>query len=172
MNIDLEMMELIEELESAINNATSIPFSHKSGIDKEEVLNIIADIKVIIPEEMKQAAWINKERQKILNNANQDAELLIEQATKEANNIVEKATKESEDMKKNSEEIIKSYIDSDGLVLEAEEKAKAIVERAEYTAREIKIGSIRYADDVLEGLQYNIQNIIQEIEVNRRELSE
>lgn len=172
MTIDLEIMELLEELESAINNATSIPFSHKSGIDKEEVLNIISDIKVIIPEEIKQAVWINKERQKILNNANQDAELLIEQATKEATQIIEKATKESEEMKKNSEDIIKSYIDSDGIVLEAEGKAKAIIEKAEYMAREIKIGSIRYADDVLEGLQYNIQGIMQEIEANRRELSE
>lgn len=172
MTIDLEIMELLEELESALNNASSIPFSHKSGIDKEEVLNIVADIKAIIPEEIKQAAWINKERQKILNNANQDAELLIEQATKEANQIVEKAAKEAEEMKKNSEEIIKSYIDSDGIVLEAEEKARSIIEKAEYTAREIKIGSIRYADDVLEGLQYNMQGIMQEIETNRRELSE
>lgn len=172
MNVDLEIMELLEELESAINNAATRPFSNKSTIDKEELLNIISDIKVIIPEEIKQAVWINKERQKILNNANQDAELLIEQATKEANQIVERATKEAEEMKKNSEEIIKSYIDSDSIVLEAEEKAKSIVEKAEFTAREIKIGSIRYADDVLEGLQYNIQGIMQEIENNRRELSE
>ena len=168
MNIDLELMELIEELENSINNASSIPFSHKSGIDKEEVLSIIADIKTILPEEVKQAVWINKERQKILSNANQDAELLIEQANK----IIEKAMKETEDMKKNSEDIIKSYIDSDGLVVEAEEKAKTIIEKAEYTAREIKIGSIRYADDVLEGLQYNLQNIMDEIAINRRELSE
>lgn len=172
MNIDLEIMELLEELESAINNASSIPFSHKSGIDKEEVLSIISDIKVILPEEVKQAVWINKERQKILNNANQDAEILVEQAKKEASQIIEKASKESEDMKKNSEEIIKSYIDSDGLVLEAEEKAKSIVEKAEYTAKEIKLGSIRYADDVLEGLQYNLQSIIDEISINRSELSE
>ncbi|MBC6003953.1 Uncharacterised protein [uncultured Clostridium sp.] len=172
MNIDLEIMELLEELESTINNASSIPFSHKSGIDKEEVLNIIADIKAILPEEVKQAVWINKERQKILNNANQDAEILIEQATKEAEQIIEKAMKETEDMKKNSEDIIKSYIDSDGLVVEAEEKAKAIIEKADYTAREIKLGSIRYADDVLEGLQYNLQNIMDEISTNRRELSE
>lgn len=172
MNIDLEIMELLQELESTINNASSIPFSHKAGIDKEEVLNIIEDIKSILPEEVKQAVWINKERHKILNNANQDAELLIEQAKKEANQIIEKAVKETDDMKKNSEEIIKSYIDSDGLVVEAEEKAKSIVEKAEYTAREIKLGSIRYADDVLEGLQYNLQNMMDEIAVNRKELSE
>ena len=38
MNIDLEIMDLFEELECIISNASSIPFSHKSGIDKEEVL--------------------------------------------------------------------------------------------------------------------------------------
>ena len=172
MNIELEIMELIEELESTINNASSIPFSHKSGIDKEEVLSIIADIKIILPEEVKQAVWINKERQKILNNANQDAEILIEQAKKEADKLIEKANKEIEDMKKNSEEMIKSYMDSDELVVKAEERAKTIIEKAENTAREIKLGSIRYADDVLEELQYNLQGIMNEIETNRSELSE
>ena len=60
----------------------------------------------------------------------------------------------------------------DGPVVKAEEKAKVIIEKADYMAREIKLGSIRYADDVLEGLQYNLQNIMDEISTNRRELSE
>ena len=59
MYVDLEMMELFEELEAMIKNASSIPFSHKSGIDKEEVLGIIGEIKAMIPEEVKQASWIN-----------------------------------------------------------------------------------------------------------------
>ena len=36
MYVDLEVMDRFEELECIISNASSIPFSHKSGIDKEE----------------------------------------------------------------------------------------------------------------------------------------
>ena len=45
MYVDLEVMDRFEELECIISNASSIPFSHKSGIDKEEVLELINNIK-------------------------------------------------------------------------------------------------------------------------------
>ena len=44
MYVDLEVMDKFEELECIISNASSIPFSHKSGIDKEEVLELINNI--------------------------------------------------------------------------------------------------------------------------------
>ena len=45
MYVDLEVMDRFEELECIISNASSIPFSHKSGIDKEEVLELINSSK-------------------------------------------------------------------------------------------------------------------------------
>ena len=45
MYVDLEVMDRFEELECIISNASSIPFSHKSGIDKEEVLEVINNTK-------------------------------------------------------------------------------------------------------------------------------
>ena len=45
MHVDLEIMDRFEELECTIKHASSIPFSHKSGIDKEEVLELINNIK-------------------------------------------------------------------------------------------------------------------------------
>ena len=53
MYVDLEVMDRFEELECIISNASSIPFSHKSGIDKEEVLELINNIKASLPEELK-----------------------------------------------------------------------------------------------------------------------
>ena len=48
MYVDLEVMDRFEELECIISNASSIPFSHKSGIDKEEVLELINNILNIL----------------------------------------------------------------------------------------------------------------------------
>ena len=95
MYVDLEVMDRFEELECIISNASSIPFSHKSGIDKEEVLELINNIKASLPEELKQAHWVNQERHKIINDSKQEALEIVEQAKKEAERIeVQKAQEE------------------------------------------------------------------------------
>lgn len=171
MFVDLEMMELFEELESMIKNASSIPFSQKSGIDKEEVLSIISEIKAIIPEEVKQADWINKERHKLINDAKQEAAQLVEQANKEAENIREEYNKSIEELKKKSDDMVKEYVESSGPVALAEEKAREIIKKAENFATEIKIGSIEYAENVLTTVEYNLKDILQEVARDKAELN-
>ncbi|MGL6105355.1 hypothetical protein [Romboutsia sp.] len=171
MYVDLEIMELFEELESIVKNASSIPFTHKSGIDKNEVLGIINEIKAIIPEEVKQASWINKERNKIINDSKKEAEEIREQAKREAEIIKSENKNQMEEIKKNSEEILQAYVEASEPVAKADEKAKGIVSRAENVAREIKLGSIEYAEDVLSSVEYTLKNLLQEVERDRKELN-
>ena len=75
MKIDLEIMDLFQELEEIIENAPLKGLTRKSiSLDKEEVLNIISDIKSLMPEEVNQAIWINRERQRIITEAKAEAE--------------------------------------------------------------------------------------------------
>lgn len=172
MKVDLEMIELFEELESIIKNASSLPFSsHKCSVEREEVLNIINDIKVVIPEEVTQAVWINKERQKIISQAKQDAEEIILQAQKEAERIKAEYAKDVEDLKKNSEEVVKAYVEASDPVTLAEERAKAIIEKAERVATEIRIGSIEYAEDVLGSVEHNLRSVLEEVIRDKSQLS-
>ena len=170
MYVDLEMMELFEELESMIKNASSIPFSHKSGIDKEEVLGIIGEIKAMIPEEVKQASWINTERNKIISEAKQEADQIREQAKRDAELIASENNNKMEEIKKNSEEIVKAYVEASEPVVKAEEKAQEIIAKAESVAREIKLGSIEYAEDVLGSVENSLKNLLQEVERDRHQL--
>ncbi len=171
MFVDLEMMELFEELESMIKNASSIPFSQKCAIDKEDVLSIISEIKAIIPEEVKQADWINKERHKLINDAKQEAAQLVEQANKEAENIREEYNKNIEELKKKSDDMVKAYVESSDPVSLAEEKASEIIKKAENFATEIKLGSIEYAENVLTTVEYNLKDILQEVARDKAELN-
>ncbi|MEG1311074.1 MAG: hypothetical protein RR942_09735 [Romboutsia sp.] len=171
MYVDLEMMELFEELESMIRNASSIPFSHKSGIDKDEVLGIISEIKTLIPEEVKQADWINKERHKLINDAKQEASELVEQATKEAQRIRDEYENNIEELKKNSEDVVKAYVEASDPVTRAEEKANDMIKRAESVATEIRLGSIEYAENVLSTIEYNLKDILQEVARDKAELN-
>ena len=171
MYVDLEMIELFEELESVVNNASSIPFSQKSGIDKNEVLGIIGEIKVLIPEEVKQATWINKERHKIINDAKQEAAKLVDQANKEAERVREEYNNNIEELKKNSEDVIKAYVEASEPVVKAEQQAKDIIDRAERVANEIRLGSIEYADNILSSVEYNLKSVLEEVSRDRAELN-
>jgi len=171
MHVDLEVMDRFEELECIIENASSIPFSHKSSIDKNEVLEIISSIKAALPEELKQAHWVNQERHTIINKAKQDADKIVEQAKKEAERIKEEYEQNIEDLKKNSQEILDAYLEASEPVVKAEEKANEMISRAELLAKEIKLGSIEYAEDVLSTVEHNLKSILQEVERNRIELN-
>ncbi|MEF9990890.1 MAG: hypothetical protein RRZ84_00570 [Romboutsia sp.] len=172
MKIDLEMIELFEELESIVRNASSMPFSsHKCSIEREEVLNIIGDIKAAIPEEVTQAVWINKERHKIISQAKQEAEEIIVQAQKEAERIQMEYAQNVEELKQNSEEVVKAYVEASDPVTLAEERAVQIIEKAERVATEIRLGSIEYAEDVLESIEHNLKNMLDEVVRDKGQLS-
>ena len=170
MKIDLEMMELFDDLEDRIRNAQTARFSQKSVIDKEELLAMIKEIRALMPDEVTQAVWINKERNRILSEAKRDAKELVAQAEKDAEKIKEEYNKSLEELKQNSEETLKDYIESSDVVGQAEQRAREISERAEHVAREIRQGSIEYATDVLSSVEHNLKSILEEVMRDKAEL--
>ena len=60
----MQIMYLLEQLEDAIESATGVPFSSRVLVDGEEILSLIQDIRVNLPDEIKQAQWIKEERKR------------------------------------------------------------------------------------------------------------
>lgn len=65
----MEIFTLLETLEDILERSKSVPFTEKTIVDKEEVLEIIKDIRLKLPDELKQAKWIKEERARILDEA-------------------------------------------------------------------------------------------------------
>ena len=80
----MEVLTLLETLEEMLNRSASIPLTKRTLIDKDELLSVVNDIKLKLPDELKQAKWVKEERQKILVDAQKEANQLI----KEAENFV------------------------------------------------------------------------------------
>ena len=57
----MEIFTLLETIEDMLENSKELPFVHKAVIDKEEVLEIIKEIRLKLPEELKQAKVIKEE---------------------------------------------------------------------------------------------------------------
>ena len=62
----MEIFTLLESLEEIIENSRSVPFSGKGIVDKDELFDLIKEIRIKLPDELKQAKWVKEERQRIL----------------------------------------------------------------------------------------------------------
>ena len=62
-----DINELIDEIEDIMDNASSVPFSRKVSVDPDEIFEIVRDMRDSLPTEIKNAQWINEEKDRILN---------------------------------------------------------------------------------------------------------
>lgn len=144
----MEIFTLLENIEDILEKSKGVPFSNKMLVDKEEILEIISELRLKLPEELKQAKWIKEERQRIL---------------------VE-AQKEADDIVKEAENRIVSMIDEHEITKKAYEKKAEIIETANEMSREISKGTKDYADNLLNGIEVSLQEALKIIQNNRNEL--
>ena len=144
----MEIFTLLEALEDILENSKNIPFSNKGIIDKEEILEIIKEIRIKLPDELKQAKWVKEERQRIL---------------------VE-AQKEADDIVKEAENRIIAMIDEHEITRKAYEQKAEIIETANEMSREISKGTKDYADNILQGIEVALEDALKVIQNNRKEL--
>lgn len=123
----METLELIDSLEDLIESGVPIPLAGKCLLDKEELLELVQELRVKMPDDLKQAKWIKEERQRILLDAQ-----------KEANTIV-----------KTAEDKIISMINENEITKQANEKANEIMTNANKRAKELRNGTRQYVEDIL-----------------------
>ena len=76
----MEIFTLLETLEDILESSKGVPFTQKSIVDKEEILEIIKEKRLKLPDELKQAKWVKEERQRILLEAQKEADEIVKEA--------------------------------------------------------------------------------------------
>jgi F0F1-type ATP synthase membrane subunit b/b' len=141
----MDVLVLIDKLDDLVHNAKTIPLSDSVRVDKEEIYDILDQMRATIPEEIKQARWIVKERQEMLAEAKKEAERII---------------KDARERLVGEEEVTK----------QAERAAEDIVEDARAREREIRLGAEDYADEILNTLEVNLSKFIAAVQRGRERL--
>lgn len=144
----MEIFASLENLEKLLDSAAKVPFSSKVMLDADEVLEIIEDIKLKLPDELKQAKWVKEERQRIM-----------EDAQKEADNLVRQA-----------ESRIVTMVDEHVITKQALAQKEEIIEEANKVSKEICGGTREYANAVLEKVEEVLKDTLQVVHDNRKEL--
>jgi len=144
----MDVLVLIDKLDDLIHNARSVPLTDSVMIDREEIYDLLDQMRSTIPEEIKQARWIVKERQEMLAEAKGEAERLLSEAQERA----EKLTHDTE------------------VVRLAEKNAQQIMEDARDQERLIRLGAEDYADEVLGNLEMNLDKFLAAVRRGRERL--
>ncbi len=76
----MDIMALIDRIEEALDAGRTMPFTRGRLVDVEKVYEIIDEIRAKFPDELKQARWIVKERQEMLEEAEKEANRILEEA--------------------------------------------------------------------------------------------
>src|SRR6187431_2159014 len=84
----MDVLVLIDKLDDTIHNAKQVPLTDQVRVDREEIYDILDQMRATIPDEIKQARWIVKERQEMLAEAKREAERIIKEAHERQSQLV------------------------------------------------------------------------------------
>ena len=145
-NID----EILEQMEELLDKSALMPFSqNKMIIDSERLRELIDDIRLNIPQEIKRAKLIDFDCERIIKEAEQKAEQIVQQA----------------------EERAKALVSGDTIVKEAKQRAAEIVSQAQARSKEIRSATSSYVDNMLHDAELYFTKGLQDVKRTTQEIN-
>src|SRR5204863_7491829 len=80
----IDVLELIDRLDGLLSDARALPFTDQVRLEREAVFGLLDEIRATVPEEVRQARWIVKQRQEMLAEAARECERLLAEAREQA----------------------------------------------------------------------------------------
>ena len=137
----MDILHLVDRLEELFNESRPIPLTHNVIVDEDRFLDIIDQMRISIPEEVKKAQQVYSQKDRVLAQAQEEVNRTLVLAREKADQLVEK----------------------DGLTQEAQKRAGQILEQARMEAENIKAGADQYAMDSLLNLEMELERVMNQV---------
>jgi cell division septum initiation protein DivIVA len=137
----MDILHLIDRLEELLNESRPLPFTHNVIVDEDRMLDLIDQMRVTIPEEVKKAQQQIAQRDRF-----------VAQAQEEANRTLAIAREKSEQL-----------VDRDAIVQAANIQAEQIIAQAYIEADNIRHEADQYVFDTLTGLEVEMDRTLAQI---------
>lgn len=134
---------LIDEIEEYISNCKYMTLSNtKIIVNKDEIDELLRELRMKTPEEIKRYQKLISQRETILADAKKKADDLINKATIQTNQLV------------NEHEIMQqAYAKANEVVTMATKQAQEVLDRATIEANQVRASAMQYTDDLLRNLE-------------------
>ena len=137
----MDILQLIDRLEELFNESRTIPLTRNVMVDEDRMLDIIDQMRIAIPEEVKKAQQLLGQRDRVLAQAQEEANRTIEIARQKADQLVTR----------------------DMIVQDAQRRAEQILTQARTEADSIRNDADDYVIESLNQLQAELERISNQV---------
>jgi len=146
----MDILQLIDRLEELFNDAKAVPFTHNVVVDEDKMLELIDQMRIAIPEEVKKAQQIVAQRDRVMAQAQEESNRTLQLARDKADQLAQK----------------------DIVTQEAQRRAEQILAQARAEAEGIRAEADNYVLDILMQLQDQIAKMSNQVNNGIRVLQE
>jgi vacuolar-type H+-ATPase subunit H len=132
-----ELQDMVDDLVAHVHEAKAMPLSSSVLVDREQFLVMLERLRNELPDELRAARWMVREREAFIARTNEKAQDIIDKARNEARRLVSESN----------------------IVAEAVEEANILVRRAEGEARRLRLE----AEDEIERSLERVENLLSEL---------
>ncbi len=116
----MDIVTRLQQIQELVEQARSMPLSSTAMVNREELLELIETARTNLPEEIKQARWVVKDREELLSKARRDGETILDEAMAEQGRLV------------SQQEVVRAaHAEAERIVAEAREQARQLRLEAE-----------------------------------------
>ena len=137
----MDILQLIDRLEELFNDAKAVPFTHNVVVDEDRMLEIIDQMRVVIPDEVKKAQQVLAQKDRVMAQAQEEAERTLALARDKAEQVAAK----------------------DNIVVEAQKRGDQILNQARADADATRRDADDYVVDTLVQLQDNLEKVLNQV---------
>ena len=170
---------ILNELDEVLESATTLPLTSKCMVDADRIRDLIDDIRLNIPSEIKQARAVVADRNEILSMAKQEAEELIRKAEERAKALVDNDTivrqanakgmaMLSEASAKASEMVNQATARSNEIMSQASQKATEMLTQANLRSKEMKQTAFDFSESMLRSTEDTVAKALSGIQTTRQ----
>ena len=145
----MNVMALLEYLDEELSKSATVPLTGKRLVDVEKCLDIVSELRVTLPDDVKDAEVIVRDREQILADAQRQAEQIIADA----------------------QQRFEQMVSNHAIVQEAQRRANAIVKDAVAKADEEADSCTAYLNDVLGNVEQHLKRVLDDVHQNRLEVT-
>jgi hypothetical protein len=144
----MDLIERVDELQLLVEEAKAVPLSSSAVINRDEFLELLAQLKESVPEEVRQARWMSRDRDELLGRARKEAERIITEAQEQRDRLLSRTE----------------------IVSAAHREAERIVDQGKERAAKLRIEAEDYIDQKLAAFEILLNKTIATVARGREQL--
>ena len=144
----MDLIERIDELQLLVEEAKAVPLSSSAVINRDEFLELLAQLKEAVPEEVRQARWMSRDKEELLARARKEAERVAIEAQEQRDRLLSRTE----------------------IVTAAQREAERIVDEGRERAAKLRVEAEDYIDQKLAAFEILLNKTLATVGRGREQL--